>query len=702
MDSKKWSSYFINNKIINVKKVLCPDGKIVPFNYDFKMMLNDLLGMNELVSMLNTLVSAEVNKLNELNNASSDIESRSVITIDNISSMSDDVIPITTLLSNMMSIPLITVKKEASITGNKSVIGGKLKFNKNVVIVEDVITDGKGVVDSIKKIINRGGNIIFVVCIIDNQVGGVEYIKYYYPDIKVISCFTINKLINIAGSSSLITCYDLEHIRFYIDTMYNKMICDIRELNVEHKPYPYIVDMYKWWSQNYLQSINPLVYYNRDVDNNNVSLVSKYGSSSGSGSSVDTKHIYINNLILDFRCLNNWDTIKTKLNSLGESVRNIILDFDSIPNWDKDKQGQLLSFQKKYKFNIIEHTHKIYGWYDKLNYGYKLYHIKSCDDMYPRNLTVNSQIVNVIISSIDDLSLLLKDVKALYLNSDHKDLYSSLFLQLHFHPDRIITLLNTPDLWITLRNVIISINELNFLSLNGIIFDYGLFADDIEFKIPNNINLGMCVPVILNIDNSFCLPSSLINNTATIDEYNLYNKFKSISIKLGVSQWIIGGDILQSNLPINNKWDIYSKILRFSNQTDLCCNMIKSVLSCNNYKEYLENILNKDLDLCLENAAIPLEDVETDKEESIEVKELRLKKELNTYNIMINNKVSNIRQSQNIRWITYTSSNAKLNKQNNEIKYEQGIYYNIKKTGIKKCLIYYSKLCYDKIMNSSY
>ena len=61
---------------------------------------------------------------------------------------------------------------------------------------------------------------------------------------------------------------------------------------------------------------------------------------------------------------------------------------------------------------IIENTFKISGWNNELNYGYQLHHIQSNNtEMYPRNLMVNSQIMNVLVSCLEDFALLFDDIK---------------------------------------------------------------------------------------------------------------------------------------------------------------------------------------------------------------------------------------------------------------------------------------------------
>ena len=110
-----------------------------------------------------------------------------------------------------------------------------------------------------------------IVCILDRQEGGMELIKYYYPNLKVVSLFTIGKLMNIAETEKFVEGYDAEKVRFHAEKGFKNMINRIRDLNEEQKLQEYQENTYKWWSQHYLNSINPLVVgydYNTDKDNN--------------------------------------------------------------------------------------------------------------------------------------------------------------------------------------------------------------------------------------------------------------------------------------------------------------------------------------------------------------------------------------------------------------------------------------------------
>ena len=245
----------------------------------------------------------------------------------------------------------------------------------------------------------------------------------------------------------------------------------------------------------------------------------------------------------------------------------------------------------------------------------------------------------------------------------------------------------------------------------------------------------------------------MITNNIDKDEEAMYNKFKKVCLKLGVSQWVVREDILQSNVPIQDKWEMYSKLLGFSNEELECPFRLKGGVSMFVFRDYLEEILNTPLnkinDKESETAKQKKEEEEmnnllgkgrsklssmdtlkgsdngnnrgdnsgdntgnnmeednepTTKEESPEAKALRLKKEFNEYQIMVDNCLLNIRKAQGRRWKQYDTKQkekakkkakeqAKDNKNIEDIpRYENGMYSNVTKYGVMRSVSFYWSL----------
>jgi len=80
-------------------------------------------------------------------------------------------------LSKGKSISPFAVRKDIKSHGTQSAIEGSVKPGDKVVIVEDVVSTGGSVIESIKKVQEFGGKILLVISIVDRQKGGKEAIE---------------------------------------------------------------------------------------------------------------------------------------------------------------------------------------------------------------------------------------------------------------------------------------------------------------------------------------------------------------------------------------------------------------------------------------------------------------------------------------------------------------------------------------------
>lgn len=77
-------------------------------------------------------------------------------------------------------IPAFIVRKEPKKHGLQKLIEGyQLKKNDQVLIVEDVITSGKSVMEAIKVVESVGAKIVQVACLVDRKEGGTEVLSKY-------------------------------------------------------------------------------------------------------------------------------------------------------------------------------------------------------------------------------------------------------------------------------------------------------------------------------------------------------------------------------------------------------------------------------------------------------------------------------------------------------------------------------------------
>jgi orotate phosphoribosyltransferase len=86
-------------------------------------------------------------------------------------------IPIATALSMVTGLPVCFVRKEAKAYGTMKLAEGTDVAKKNVCIIEDVITTGGQVIESVKALRKAGAEIANVLCVIDREQGGRDKLQ---------------------------------------------------------------------------------------------------------------------------------------------------------------------------------------------------------------------------------------------------------------------------------------------------------------------------------------------------------------------------------------------------------------------------------------------------------------------------------------------------------------------------------------------
>ncbi|WBW95580.1 orotate phosphoribosyltransferase [Oceanirhabdus sp. W0125-5] len=101
-------------------------------------------------------------------------------------------IPIATALSIRTGIPVVFVRKKAKEYGTCKLAEGIEIRDKNVCIIEDVVTTGGQIKLSANDLRNFGANIKNVICVIERDKKGRENLKN--EGLKLLSLFTMEDL----------------------------------------------------------------------------------------------------------------------------------------------------------------------------------------------------------------------------------------------------------------------------------------------------------------------------------------------------------------------------------------------------------------------------------------------------------------------------------------------------------------------------
>ena len=123
-------------------------------------------------------------------------------------------LPMATAMSLESYLPLIIKRKEAKQYGTKKILEGIYKPGQNCLLVEDVITSGASLLETIPEIENEGITVSDIVVVLDRQQGGREMLEK--KGFRVHSLFTISDVCTILKDEGHLTDDEVERINDFL------------------------------------------------------------------------------------------------------------------------------------------------------------------------------------------------------------------------------------------------------------------------------------------------------------------------------------------------------------------------------------------------------------------------------------------------------------------------------------------------------
>lgn len=130
--------------------------------------------------------------LSEIANFIADTIHKSFFKFDYIGALEMGGIPIATALSLKTGYPLIFIRKKAKEYGTANFAEGGDVKNKNILLIEDIVTSGGQIIESSIMLREAGAIIQNAICVIDREAGGKE--KLNENGIKLTSLYTMSEL----------------------------------------------------------------------------------------------------------------------------------------------------------------------------------------------------------------------------------------------------------------------------------------------------------------------------------------------------------------------------------------------------------------------------------------------------------------------------------------------------------------------------
>lgn len=123
-------------------------------------------------------------------------------------------LPIATVMSVEHQIPMIMRRKEVKDYGTKKAIEGKFEAGQNCLIIEDLVTSGSSVFETIEPLQLEGLNVTDIVVLVDREQGGKKHLQE--KGYNLHSVITISEMLETLYNDNKITTDMSDKVKKFI------------------------------------------------------------------------------------------------------------------------------------------------------------------------------------------------------------------------------------------------------------------------------------------------------------------------------------------------------------------------------------------------------------------------------------------------------------------------------------------------------
>jgi orotate phosphoribosyltransferase len=156
VDKAEIAQALVEKNCISFGEFTLKSGKKSPYYLDLRILPSFPVLLKGIVQEMKSLVPQEVNRLGGILSAG---------------------VPIASYLSYLTDLPMFYVRKQSKDYGKKKLIEGIIEEGDNVLLIDDLITDGGSKLPAIKAVEEAGGKVEGILVILDREQGGKDTLE---------------------------------------------------------------------------------------------------------------------------------------------------------------------------------------------------------------------------------------------------------------------------------------------------------------------------------------------------------------------------------------------------------------------------------------------------------------------------------------------------------------------------------------------
>ncbi|XP_047540367.1 uridine 5'-monophosphate synthase-like [Vanessa atalanta] len=123
-------------------------------------------------------------------------------------------LPFAAVMSVNTNTPMIMKRKETKLYATKKILEGVFEQNQNCLVVEDVVTSGGSLLETVHTLRKEGLSVTDAVIVLEREQGGASVLKANGVDVK--SIFTMSELVKILRDAGRISDETVEIVSDHI------------------------------------------------------------------------------------------------------------------------------------------------------------------------------------------------------------------------------------------------------------------------------------------------------------------------------------------------------------------------------------------------------------------------------------------------------------------------------------------------------